>query len=448
MKDGEYMLQRKIENSLLKWKNSKNHKSLMVFGARQVGKTYSIRSFGNKNYESVVEINFAERPDASKIFDGNLDSDTLLTNISADIGYGKLIPHKTLIFLDEIQDCPNAVTSLKFWNADKRYDVIATGSMLGLNYKFQGSYPVGNVEYIDMHSLDFEEFLWAIRMDSSVISELKKSFEKRTKVNSSIHEKMISYLKKYMILGGMPEVINAYLETGDLSAADSVQKRLYRDYIMDIAHYAPAHDKIKAEKCYRSIPGQLNKDNHKFQYSIVESKGTANKFGNSVDWLKNSFYVTQVFNVKRIEFPLENFVDETNFRLYPTDIGLLIASYDYSLKKAILEDTDLEETGLNIIIGTAKGGLYEALAADMLSKNGHKDIYFYKDVKSTAELEFIIPSENGFLPIEIKAGKKRANSLYNILEKSNIPFGYKMSTQNVGQDDKKITLPMYMLMFV
>lgn len=442
------MLQRKIENSLLQWKNSKNRKSLMLFGARQVGKTYSIRAFGNKHYESIVEINFAERPDAAKIFEGNLDPDTLLTNISADIGAGKLIPGKTLIFLDEIQDCPAAVTSLKFWNSEKRYDIIATGSMLGLNYKFQGSYPVGNVEYLDMHSLDFEEFLWAVRMDQSVIAELKTCYENRKKVNSSIHEKMFSLLKKYMILGGMPEVINTYLETGDLSAADSVQRRLYRDYIMDIAHYAPAHDKIKAEKCYRSIPGQLNKENHKFQYSIVESKGTANKFGNSVDWLKNSFYVTQAFNVKRVEYPLENYADETNFRLYPTDIGLLIASYDFSLKKALLEDTALEDSGKGLIIGTAKGGLYEALAADMLTKNGHTNIYFYKDVKSTAELEFIIPSENGFLPIEIKAGKKRANSLYNILENSQIPFGYKLSSQNVGQTDKKITLPLYMLMFI
>lgn len=442
------MLQRKIEDSLIKWKKRKNHKSLMIFGARQVGKTYSIRAFGNKNYESVVEINFAERPDAAKIFEGNLDPDTLLTNISADIGAGKLIPGKTLIFLDEIQDCPAAITSLKFWNSDERYDVIATGSMLGLNYKFQGSYPVGNVEYLDMHSLDFEEFLWAIRTDKSVIEEVKKCYENRTKVSSIIHDKMLSNLKKYMILGGMPEVITTYLESGDISAADSVQKRLYRDYIMDIAHYAPANDKIKAEKCYRSIPNQLNKENHKFQYSIVESKGTAAKFGNSVDWLKNSFYITQIFNVKRIEYPLENYVDETNFRLYPTDIGLLIASYDFSLKKALLEDSSLEEIGSGLVIGTAKGGLYEALAADMLIKNGYNNIYFYKDIKSTSELEFIIPSENGILPIEIKAGRKRANSLYNILENSQIPFGYKLSSQNVGITDKKITLPLYMLMFL
>ena len=442
------MLQRKIQDSLIKWKKTKNHKSLMIFGARQVGKTYSIRAFGNSNYESVVEINFAERPDAANIFEGNLDPDTLLTNISADIGAGRLIPGKTLIFLDDIQECPAAITSLKFWNSDDRYDIIATGSMLGLNYKFQGSYPVGNVEYLDMHSLDFEEFLWAIRTDRSVINEVKKCFEKRKKVSNAIHAKMLSNLKKYMVLGGMPEVITTYLETGDISAADSVQRRLYRDYIMDIAHYAPARDKIKTEKCYRSIPNQLNKENHKFQYSIVESKGTANKFGNSVDWLKNSFYVTQVFNVKRIEYPLENYVDETNFRLYPTDIGLLVASYDFSLKKALLEDGTIEDTGDGLIIGTAKGGLYEALAADMLTKNDHGNIYFYKDIKSTAELEFIIPSVDGALPIEIKAGKKRANSLYNILDNSHIPFGYKLSSQNVGVSDKKVTLPMYMMMFI
>jgi len=442
------MLRRKVFKDLLNWKNKKGHKSLMLFGARQVGKTFTVREFGKENYESVIEINFRENLEAHGAFEGNLNPESLIMNISLLTGAGKLIPGKTLIFLDEIQDCENAITSLKFWNSDDRYDVIATGSMLGLNYKFQGSYPVGNVEYIDMFALDFQEFLWAENVDENIIEQVKKCYENKEAVPALIHKKMFEYLKRYMVIGGMPEVVDTYVRTGDIAEADQVQRRLYRDYIMDIAHYAPATNKIKAEKSYRSIPGQLNKDNHKFQYGVVESKATATKFGNSIDWLKNSFYVKEVFNVSRIEYPLENFKEDTNFRLYPTDIGMLIATYDFSLKRAILEDGEMESQSMGLFLGTAKGGLYEALAADMLTKNGHEDIYFYKNPKSTAELEFIIPSPEGLLPIEIKAGKKKANTLYNVLQENKIPFGYKMSSQNVGVDGKKITMPLYMLIFV
>ena len=442
------MLKRKIEADLYEWKARPRHKSLMIFGARQVGKTFSVRKFGKDAYESFIEINFRENPDAALIFDGSLAPDNLLLNISASIGAGRLIPGKTLIFLDEIQDCDNAMTSLKFWNDDPNYDVIASGSMLGIKYNFSGSYPVGNIEYIDMYSLDFEEYLWAEGIGSDIINVLHECYSSRIKVSSMIHNTMMKYLKKYMILGGMPEVLDSYVRSGDIYEADQVQRRIYRDYILDIAHYAPPKDKIKAEKCYRSIPGQLVKDNHKFMYSFVESKATSSKFENSIDWLNASFYIKQVYNVNKLEYPLENFRDETNFRIYPTDIGLLIASYDFSLKRALLEDGDLENGSTGLIIGTAKGGLYEALAADMLIKNNHEYIYFYKDKKSTAELEFIIPNENGFLPIEIKAGRKKANSLNNILLNSDIPYGFKMSSGNVGVNGKRITLPLYMLMFI
>ena len=250
-----------------------------------------------------------------------------------------------------------------------------------------------------------------------------------------------------MVIGGMPEVVKTYIDTKNLKDVDDVQRRLYRDYIVDIAHYASPDIQIRAEKCYRSIPAQLTKENHKFQYSQVESKGTAPKFGDSIDWLINSYMLKPVYNVKRIEYPLEAYKEENNFRMYTTDIGLLMAGFDFALKKALIEDGAMEEKSMNIMLGTAKGGLYEALVADFLIKKDIERIYFYKDVKSTMELEFLITSEEGIVPVEVKAGRKKANSLNKILEAGICKYGFKLSSQNVGVIGNKITMPLYMLMF-
>ena len=259
--------------------------------------------------------------------------------------------------------------------------------------------------------------------------------------------KLLDYLRRYMVIGGMPEVVKTYIDTKNLKDVDDVQRRLYRDYIVDIAHYASPDIQIRAEKCYRSIPAQLTKENHKFQYSQVESKGTAPKFGDSIDWLINAYMLKPVYNVKRIEYPLEAYKEENNFRMYTTDIGLLMAGFDFALKKALIEDGAMEEKSMNIMLGTAKGGLYEALVADFLIKKDIERIYFYKDVKSTMELEFLITSEEGIVPVEVKAGRKKANSLNKILEAGICKYGFKLSSQNVGVIGNKITMPLYMLMF-
>lgn len=441
------MLARKVTKTLLDWKIRNNRKSLVISGARQIGKTYSVRAFAKEYYDSFVELNFIEHPEYKMIFEGGLDVNTLLLNLSVYITDAKLVPGKTLILLDEVQECSEAVTSLKFWTQDDRYDVIATGSGLGMNYRQESSYPVGNVEYIDMHSLDFEEFLWANGVSTDVVDRVRECFEKRIPVPQALHVKLMEYLRRYMVIGGMPEVVNTYIETNNLKAVDEIQRRLYRDYIVDIAHFASPEIQIKAEKCYRSIPSQLMKENHKFQYSQVESKGTAPKFGNSLDWLVNAYMLKPIYNVKRIEYPLESYKEDNNFRMYKTDIGLLMAGFDFGLKKALMEDGAMEDKSTNIMLGTAKGGLYEALVADFLIKKNIEKLYFYKDIKSTMEIEFLITNADGVIPIEVKAGRKKANSLGQLLQSGRCKYGYKLASQNVGVSENKITLPLYMLMF-
>ena len=441
------MLRRKVEKQLSDWKNRSGHKSLIISGARQIGKTYSVERFGRDEYKTFIELNFLENPEYKTVFDGSLNVDDMALAIAAVTG-GEFSSGDTLLLFDEIQECPRAIQSLKFWTQDGRYDVIGTGSALGMSYKADISYPVGNVEYLDMYPLDFEEFLWANGVTDEVIDSLRTCFEDKKAVHPAIHTKIMSLLRLYMVLGGMPEVIETYKADKNLAQADAVQRRIYRDYIGDIAHFAPANIRIKAQNCYRSIAGQLTKDNHKFQYSFIEHRATATKFETSVDWLNASFVTQPIISLKRVEYPLKAYSDDSNFRIYNTDIGLLMAAFDFSLKSAILNDGDMEEKSSNIMLGTAKGGLFEALAADMLVKSGHKDIYFYKDAKSTSEIEFVIEGSDGAIPIEIKAGRKRANSLAGILQDDRIAYGYKMSSQNTGVSGKLITMPLYMLMFL
>lgn len=433
------MLKRKALTYLKKWKSSDHKMSLIINGPRQIGKTFIVREFA-KEYESYIEINFIEKPSMKEYFSGDLDVDTLITNLSF-AGIGKFIPYKTLILFDEIQACPQALTSLKFWTQDKRYDVIATGSALGMKYNIS-SYPVGYIQYYDMHPLDFHEFLWAAGYKDEDITHLKHFFDLKQKVPKPIHDKMMNLLRLYMCLGGMPKIVDTYFKNKDLKEADEIQKTIYRDYINDIAIYADPNIKIKSEACYESIPHQLVKPNHKFQYSVVEHKGTARKFSSSIDWLIHAGFVIPVYNISTLSYPLESYMIDTNFRLYPTDIGLLMAYYPYELKRAILEDDEI-----NITLKTAKGGLYEALIADFLSKKDHPKAFFYKP-NDNIEIEFVLENEKGIIPLEVKAGRKKSSSLDQLLEVEEIPYGYKLANQNVGIVGKKITLPLWMMLFI
>ena len=435
------MFRRKIDTYLENWAKEPGKNCLLVRGARQIGKTTSIRAFGER-YESYIEINFLKTPSAAKIFSGDLDIRTLLLHFSIYMPDARFDPGKTLLFLDEIQECPEAMTSLKFWKEDARFDVIASGSMLGIDHNRPKSYPVGSVSYYDMQAMSFEEFLWANDLKEDLTERLRECFLSRSKVPDMINDRMMNLLRTYMVVGGMPEAVAAFLSENSLIACYEKQQNILKDYRYDIAHYAAADVKMKAEKCYFSLPEQLSKENRKFQYSVVEKGGNARKYGTSLDWLLGAYLVTVSDNVVRMTPPLRNYKEQSHFRLYASDIGLLTAMYDYDVNVKLLED-DFDKTA-----GYVRGGLYEALIADILHKNGHQELYFRKDSQNTFELEFVLEENGQVVPVEVKAKNSRSKSLDNALKREEIPYGYKLINGNVGVAGKKITLPLYMAMFL
>lgn len=441
------MLRRKVIDKLRNWKEGRDKKSLIISGARQVGKTYIVRKFGKESYRSFIELNFLENPQLMNIFSGSLSFKTILSNLRLYMPEVEIVEGDTLLFFDEIQECPNAITALKFLTQKKGIDVIATGSALGMAYNRTTSFPVGYVEYLDMYALDFREFLWSRGVGDDLIDELRDYFLNKTVVPSAIHEKMLTFLREYLVIGGMPEAVNAFNVNEDFQAADRVQRTIYRDYLSDIARFAEPADKLKAESCYRAIPLQLGKENHKFQYGIVEKNGTARKFVSSVDWLISAGMAYAVNNVSFVEYPLNAHVMENNFRIYPSDIGLLICTYGFEIKRALLRDTAYETVD-ELILKTAKGGIYEALIADILIKNGHDKLFFYRNEPGTVEMEFFIENEDGVIPLEVKAGRTPGKSLTSLLKKEDIKYGYKLACQNIGVAEKKITMPLYLAMFL
>lgn len=432
------MLKRKFYDFLLSWKNSKSKECLLVKGARQIGKTFIIEKFGCENYESFISINFEERPEIKTAFEGNLETPELQKKLSLLLPASQFISGKTLIFLDEIQSCPAARTSLKFWALDNRYDVIASGSLLGINYKAVSSFPVGYERQVEMHSLDFEEFLWAKGISEEVIKSLEENFKTFEPVEKSINEQMEKYVREFMAVGGMPAVVNKFLETDNYNEVHAEQQKILDAYLNDIAKYAPTKDKPKARNCYLSIPRQLAKENSKFKYSLVENGGTARKYANSLDWLRDSNIVRYCYNVVPPEFPLAPYVRQDQFRIYVNDIGLLICMYGYEMKAAVVNDT---------LKGPAKGGIYENLIADFLLKKNIPLFYFKRD-DSSSEVEFLLEKEGSVVPVEVKSRKGEISSLDSLLKKDDIKFGYKITDGNMGKNGKKITMPHYMCLFL
>ena len=435
------MLERKITNQLEKWKSTKTKKCLLVQGARQVGKTYIVEQFGRENYEEMLEINFKEHPDAAEIFSGDLSVDSLIMSIRFRFPNRKLSPGKTLIFFDEIQECEEAITSLKFWALDGRYDVIASGSMLGIDYKRASSYPVGYVDHLQMYGLDFEEFLWARGIAKDMIMHVAEFFQKKQVIPEAIHNRMMQLFREYLAIGGMPEVVQRFVDTSDYREADRIQRNLLLGYRYDIAHYATAEEKVKAEKCYLSLTRQLlDKENHKFQYKEVEHGGRAQKYYSSMDWLLRADLIRMCRLVSDVRYELEDYAREDFFRAYTTDLSLLTAMRDFQLKQHIVENT---------LTGTTKGGLYECAIADILIKKS-LPIFFYKDDTKGKEIDFLTQIHGEVVPLEVKSGNTRATSL-KWLRKRNpeIRQMYKLIDGNVGEsEDGIVTLPLYMAMYL
>ena len=435
------MLKRKVTEQLKNWISAKDKKCLIVKGARQTGKTYIIEQFARDNYEETVEINFKETPSAAEVFSGDLTVDNMVMALRFRFPEKKIVPDKTLIFLDEIQECPEAITSLKFWATDNRYDVIASGSLLGIDYKRSSSYPVGYVDYITMHGLDFEEYLWGIGISDDMIRSLQSFFSEKKAVPEGIHNQMMSYYRQYIATGGMPEAVQKYIDTKDYREVDKVQRSLLQGYLYDIAHYATAEEKVKAEKCYHSLSKQLlDKENHKFQYKEIEHGARAQKYYSSIDWLLRADIIQLCRLVSDMRYDLDDYARDDFFRAYTTDLSLLIAMKDFSLKQHIVENT---------LSGNTKGGLFECAIADALIKKDYS-LFFYKNETTKKEIDFLIQKDGKVIPIEVKSGNTRATSLNSVIKnKSDIDFGYKFIDGNIGVGDAGIiTLPLYMALFI
>ena len=305
--------------------------------------------------------------------------------------------------------------------------MIASGSLLGINYKEVSSFPVGYERQFEMHLLDFEEYLLARGISKNLILELKNHFETFSPVEKSVNDKMQEYVREFMVVGGMPAVVNKFLETRNFYDAHAEQQKILDAYLNDIAKYAPTKDKPKARNCYLSIPRQLSKENTKFKYGEVENGGTARKYSNSLDWLRDSNIVRYCYNVVPPEFPLVSYVRQEQFRIYANDIGLLVCMFGYEMKGALYNDT---------LKGSVKGGIYENLIADFLLKKDIKLFYFKRD-DSSSEVEFLLEKNGSVIPIEVKSHKGETSSLDTLLKKEEISLGYKIMNGNVGKSGKK-----------
>ena len=410
---------------------------LVVKGARQVGKTFIIDKFARENYENYVYINFDENPGYKVIFDGDLDVNNLIKQISLRVPNVSLVPHKTIIFLDEIQNCPNARTALKFLALDKRFDVIASGSLLGINYKEVESFPVGYTEQLEMYSLDFEEFLWANGIEEQSILDVKEFFDKKEVVPQAMHERMMELFKEYIVVGGMPRVVNDFVKNHNFANVLKIQKAIISDYEDDIAKYADGSEKAKARACFLSIPKHLSKDYKKFRYSLVMPSGSSRKYAGSLMWLYDAGIINFCHNLEIPQLPLEGNSKSDTFKVYMRDTGLLVAMLDEGTQEDIIDGN----------LGIYKGAIYENIIGDILAKKGKKLYYF--EYNSTLEVDFFIRYERVITAIEVKSsGNSKSKSLETLMEKYGVKKGIKLAPSNYGKKGEIDIFPIYMAMFL
>ena len=432
------MLKRKIEQILIDWKNTPNHSPLIIKGCRQCGKTFSVRDFAKKYYKHEVYLDFFRNPSYTSIFDGSLEIDNLIMMMSALLGPSAVFePKETVIILDEIQECPEARTALKFFKEDGRFDIIGTGSLLGVKGygKQPKSIPVGSETIIEMHPLDFEEFLWANGITPQVIDLLKECMNKERCVPDALHEKMRQLVLQYTVVGGMPEAVNAFINTKQMNSVLSIQRNIVRSYEDDMVKYAESKDKSLIKECFESIPKQLSKENKKFQYSTVKKGGTASKFQGSIQWIEDAGIITRCYNLDLPELPLDGHAINDIFKVYMQDTGLFVS---------MLEDG----TQFDILQGNLygyKGAIFENLIADIFTKMGRKLYYYHKD--SGLEIDFVIRYKGGAYLIEVKAVNGNTKSTKTILahpEKYHVDGAIKLGDYNIGRSGKILTIPLYM----
>ena len=432
------MLKRKIEERLLEWKHTPGRKPLIVKGCRQCGKTYSVLDFAKKNYKHVVYLNFFENPDYASVFAGSLDIDNIVMLLSALLGKNAVFEAgETVLILDEIQDCPEARTALKFFRIDGRYDVIGTGSLLGVKGygKEPKSVPVGSETVVDMYPLDFEEFLWANDISEAVIAMLQNALDSETPVPEALHNRMRQLLLQYVVVGGMPDVVQTFVDSRQMDEVLRLQRDIVRSYEDDMVKYAERKDKFRIKECFQSVPRQLAKENKKFQYSVVRKGATAAKCAGSLQWIEDAGIIARCYNLSVPELPLDGNAKEDAFKVYMRDTGLFVS---------MLEDG----TQYDILQGNLygyKGAIFENLIADIFTKMGRKLYYFHKD--SGLEVDFVIRYKGECTLVEVKATTGNTKSTKTILsqpEKYHVRSAIKLGDYNVGAMGQVLTLPLYM----
>lgn len=435
------LLERKIDAYLSAWKNNPNRKPLIIKGARQIGKTMSIRAFGLANYKSVIEINFVLQKKFRTIFENGYEVDSIIKNISLLEPSWHFVPGETLIFFDELQKCPDCATSLKSFCQDRRYDVICSGSLMGIYYEEIESNAVGFKEDYEMYSMDFEEFLWAKGYSREQVEDLYRHMVDLVPFSQLEMDTMMSIFRDYMTIGGMPEVVQKYIDNGNFEGTLPLQRQLLKDYEEDITKYASHTYKAKVLAVYNHISAFLAKENKKYQITKI-AKGARNReYIGAVDWLKQAGVINVCYCLNNVELPLKGNYAPENYKLYYHDTGLLIASLDEEAQ---------EDLRTNKNFGTYKGAVYENIVGEMLRKSGYEQLYFYKHENPAIEMDFFVRDAQSLVPVEVKSKDGATASLNNLIKWESYPdvkFGVKFGYKNIGWNGMFYTFP-YFLAFL
>lgn len=433
----EQLLKRKIDNYLNNWKQNKDRKPLIVKGARQIGKTKSITAFAEANYKSVIAINFVEQQKYKQIFNDGYEVDTIIKNISLLDPSLKFIPNDTILFFDELQECPECATSLKFFCIDSRYDVICSGSLMGINYNKIESNSVGYKEDYEMHSMDFEEFLWAKGYSEEFVEELYSHMLNGKPFSELQLETLFDIFRDYMTLGGMPDVVRTYIENKNFSGTLEIQRQLLADYEEDITKYAVGLDKAKIKNIYNHISVFLAKENKRFQISKISHNARNREYVGVVEWLTDAGIINPCYCLAEIELPLKGNYDPKLYKIYFKDTGLLIASLDEEAQ---------EDLRANRNFGTYKGAIYENIVGDMLVKQGYR-LYYYKQDNPALEMDFFVRDSESLIPVEVKANDGATPSLKKLIANDKYPdirFGIKFGYKNIGFANCFYTFPYFL----
>lgn len=433
------MLKRKAFDKLIEWKNQENKKALCIVGARQIGKTTLIRAFGKQHYEHFLELNFITDQGAEDIFSGSLDANTLISNLTAYLRQ-PMVPGKTLVLFDEIQQCPNARTAIKFLVEDGRFDYIQSGSLLGVRHKELRSYPVGFEEIYPMYPMDFEEFLWANGVQPETIEQLQQSFTDKTPVSSAIHNTLNKLFYSYIVVGGMPRVVQTYVGTHDIGLVIAEQQDILAQYRLDITQYAEGRDKIKIREIFDSIPAQLDDKNRRFYVNSLDKNARLNRYDNSFKWLDDAGVALPCYNVSAPQPPLQMNRKHSLFKLFMGDTGLLCAASMDNIQ------LDLLQGRLSINMGS----ILENIVAQELKAKGFSLHYF--DQQKYGEIDFVLQNGAGIDLIEVKSGKDyhKHKALDNIRSVGEWTFqnAYVLCRDNVHQQEGICYLPWYMMIFL